>query len=119
MVSHKQQFGQRLAEAETVAKRFVLPRYTIQCIRELAREYGAQGRVIQIGMELLSRIQHHPIPLNPALKRGIAGADERVGMSYKLVPRTIELIDRYSSVYETRAGVFEAMLTLLSRKFIA
>jgi hypothetical protein len=115
----KSQFGERLAEADTVAKRYILPRYVIESIRELAPPYGSQGRVIQVGAEILSRIQAHPIPLNASLKRGIADADKRLGMTYKLLPHTIKTIDLFVPRYETRAGVFEAILTLLSRKFIA
>ena len=111
--------GARVAEEGTQAKRFILPRYVIQRIREISPEYGSQGRAIQVGMELLTRIQFHPVPFNESLKRGIEAADDRIGMTYKLVPRSIALIDKFSEVYETRAGVFEGMLTLLSRKFIA
>jgi hypothetical protein len=112
-------FGVRVAEADTVAKRYILPRYVVNEIKEMSPPYGSQGRAIQVGAELLSRIQFHPIPLNPALKRGIPGADDRIGMTYKLLPRTIEIIEQYVEKYDTRAGVFEAILTLLSRKFIA
>lgn len=113
------QFGTRLAEADTVAKRYILPRYVVLSIREMAPPYGSMGRAIQVGAELLSRIQYHPIPINQSLKRGIPGADERIGVTYKLLPRTIETIEKYVQKYETRAGVFEAIFTLLSRKFIA
>jgi len=40
-------------------------------------------------------------------------------MTYKLLPRTIEIVEQFVQKYDTRAGVFEAILTLLSRKFIA
>jgi hypothetical protein len=112
-------FGARVAEGETIAKRFHLPRYVVTAIDEIAPPYGSKGRAIQVGVEILDRIQAHPIPKNENLKRGIKGADESVGMTYKLLPRTIEIIEKYVHNYETRAGVFEAILTLLSRKFIA
>lgn len=113
-------FGARLAEGGTEPKRYKLPRYVVERIREHASEYGSQGRAIQIGMELLSRIQYHPIPINEELKRRVKDADEHIGMTYKLVPRTIELIDKYAETqYKTRAHVFEAMLTMLTREFIA
>lgn len=112
-------FGERVAEAETVAKRYILPRYVVSRIREISPPYGSQGRAIQVGAEFLSRIQFHPIPINDSLKKGIPGADERIGMSYKLLPRTIEIIEKYVSTYDTRAKVFEALLTILTRKFIA
>ena len=112
-------FGVRVAEADTVAKRYILPRYVVNAIKEMSPPYGSQGRTIQVGVELLSRIQFHPIPLNASLKRGIPGADDRIGMTYKLLPRTIEIIEQFVEKYDTRAGVFEAILTILSRKFIA
>ncbi len=112
-------FGERVAEAETIAKRYILPRYVVNRIREISPPYGSQGRAIQVGSEFLLRIQFHPIPVNENLKKGIPGAEDRIGMTYKLLPRTIEIIDKYVETYETRAGVFEALLTLLSRKFIA
>ena len=112
-------FGVRVAEAETVAKRYILPRYVVEAIEEIAPPYGSKGRTVQVGAELLSRIQYHPIPLNESLKRKVPNAEERIGMTYKLMPRTIEIINKYSEIYETRAAVFEAIITLLSRKFIA
>jgi hypothetical protein len=112
-------FGVRVAEAETVAKRFMLPRYVVETIKEISPPYGSQGRAIQVGAEILVRMQAHPIPFNASLKRGIAGADDRIGMTYKLLPHTIEIIEKYAGVYDTRAGVFEAIVTMLNRKFIA
>jgi len=119
-MSETPRFGVRLADGNTEPKRYKLPRYAVERIREQAGAYGSQGRAIQIGMELLSRIQYHPIPLNESLKRGIEDPTETVGATYKLVPRTIELIDKYAEgAYQTRGHVFEALLTLLTRKFIA
>jgi hypothetical protein len=112
-------FGVRVADGETVAKRFHLPRYVVTAIDEIAPPYGSKGRAIQVGAEILDRIQAHPIPKNEHLKRGVKGAEESVGMTYKLLPRTVEIIEKYVQQYDTRAGVFEAILTLLSRKFIA
>jgi hypothetical protein len=112
-------FGARVTDEGTVAKRYILPRYVVARLKEMSPPYGSQGRAIQVGIELLIRIQFHPIPINQALKKGIPGGDEHIGMTYKLLPRTIEVIGNFSSVYETRGGVFEALLTILSRKFIA
>src|SRR5579862_4390150 len=112
-------FGPRVTEEVTLAKRYILPRYVVERLKEMSPPYGSQGRAIQVGVELLVRIQFHPIPINPALKKGVPDADKHIGMTYKLLPRTIEVIDKFASTYETRGGVFEALLTLLSRKFIA
>lgn len=113
-------FGVRLADSNTAAKRYKLPRYVVEHIRDLSGMYGSQGRTIQIGMEILSRMQYHPVPLNATLQRGIDAPTEIVGATYKLVPRTIELIDKYAEgAYQTRGRVFEALLTVLSRRFIA
>jgi hypothetical protein len=119
MTKAKIRVGERLAEGDTLAKRFIIPRYVKQQIREMSPPYGSQGRAIQVGLELLARIQFHPVPINDSLKRGIPGAEEKIGMTYKLVPRSIALIDKFTEVYGTKAGVFEALITLLSRKFIA
>jgi hypothetical protein len=113
------QFGKRVAEKETVPKRYYVPRYVISSIKEIAPPYGSQGRMIQVGAEIMSRMQYHPIPVNPNLKRNKEGAEELVGMTYKLLPRTIEIIEKYASQYKNRAAVFEVIVTLLSRKFIA
>jgi hypothetical protein len=112
-------FGVRVAEEATVAKRYILPKYVITGIEEIAPPYGSKGRAVQVGAEILSRIQYHPIPFNESLKRGVVDPDLRMGMTYKLIPRTIELIDKFAARYDTRAHVFEAILTLLTRKFIA
>lgn len=112
-------FGPRVTEDVTVAKRYILPRYVVERLKEMSPPYGSQGRAIQVGVELLVRIQYHPIPVNTALKKGIPDGEKHIGMTYKLLPRTIEVIDKFSPTYETRGGVFEALLTLLSRRFIA
>src|SRR4051794_28626252 len=112
-------FGKRVAEKETRPKRYYVPRYVISSIKEIAPPYGSQGRMIQVRAEILDRMQYHPIPLNPNLKRNKEGAEELVGMTYKLLPRTIEIIEKFTSQYKNRAEVFEVIVTLLSRKYIA
>jgi hypothetical protein len=119
MTKVKYSFGKRLSDGGTVARRFLVPRYVVSKIREISPPYGSQGRAIQVGMELLSRIQYHPIPINENLKRGVSDPDGHSAMTYKLLPRTAEMIDSYAEIYETRGRVFEALLTLISRKFIA
>jgi hypothetical protein len=112
-------FGLRVTDEVTVAKRYILPRYVVERLKDMSPPYGSQGRAIQVGVELLVRIQYHPIPINPVLKKGVPDAEKHVGMTYKLLPRTIEVIDKFVSTYKTRGVVFEALLTILSRKFIA
>jgi hypothetical protein len=108
----------RTAEAPTVAKRYKVPLYVDVRIRANAPSYGSLGRTIQVGAELLTRLHNHPIPLDAGLKRGIPGADEKIGMTYKLVPRTIDQIYVLSERYETIGQVFEAIATILERKYI-
>jgi hypothetical protein len=112
-------FGPRVTDEVTVAKRYVLPQYVVERLKEMSPPYGSQGRAIQVGVELLVRIQYHPIPINATLKKGVPDGEKHIGMTYKLLPRTIEVIDKFVPTYKTRGGVFEALLTLLSRKFIA
>lgn len=108
----------RLSDIPTVAKRYKMPRYCVEVLRELAPEYGSQGRAIQVGAELLVRVKQHPIKSSPSLKAGRENPEERVGMTYTLVQRTIDIIDQMAERYETRGHVFEALITMLARKFV-
>ncbi|HEV2323438.1 MAG TPA: hypothetical protein VGS10_05765 [Terracidiphilus sp.] len=108
----------RISDTPTVAKRYKMPRYCVEVLRELAPEYGSQGRAIQVGAELLVRVKQHPIKPSPSLKAGRENPEEQVGMTYTLVPRTIEIIDHLVERYDTRGHVFEALVTMLARKYV-
>lgn len=109
--------GDRLADGPTVAKRYKIPNYVALVLRRITPDYGSQGRAIQVATEMLSRM-NHPVRLmkRRAARAGIENPDESVGVTYKLLPRTVEIIDGLVGKYETRGGVFEAILEVLSRK---
>ena len=94
----------------TVAKSYTLPVTAYLAIRKVAGLYGSQGRALQVGTEILSRLED-PLevkkPAKSSLKR----------MTYKLVPRTVELIQRLSeTVYESRAETLAACVEALKLK---
>ncbi len=57
----------------------------VQKLREAARVYQSQGRALQVGSELLIRMRK---PLRPVKRSRLAR------MTYKVIGRAIELIDR-------------------------
>src|SRR5438270_11457201 len=73
----------------TTPKSYTLPFETILEIRRVARDYGSQGRALQVGSELLTRMRRQPSvpPVDP---------NTLMRMTYKLTPRTIRLIDELS-----------------------
>src|SRR5215469_24298 len=70
----------------TVPKSYTLPVPVFVQIREAAAIYGSQGRAIQVGSEILSRLKK-PLPVEPP------NPDSLTRMTYKLSPRTVELIE--------------------------
>lgn len=98
----------------TVAKSYTLPVSAYLAIRKVASLYGSQGRAVQVGTEILSRLED---PLQ--VKKSVKASQRR--MTYKLVPRTVELIHQltesaYESSGETLAACVEALkLKNLSR----
>jgi len=92
----------------TVAKRYTsIPPSAVKEIRKLARSYGSQGRALQVATEILIRMRRRPLmpPESDA---------ELTSMTYKLVPRTVELIDELAgSVYKDRREVFAACVEAL------
>lgn len=73
-----------------------------------ARAHGSQGRFLQVATELLIR-QKRPV----RLKYKIQKEGKEITVSYKLLPRTIELIDRLTPVYGTRGRVILACSEVL------
>src|SRR5512135_853247 len=66
----------------TTPKTYTLPFQTILEIRRMAREYGSQGRALQVGVEILARLRKRP-EVEPVDR------EQLMRMSYKLTPRTI------------------------------
>jgi hypothetical protein len=91
----------------TVAKSYTLPVSAYIAIRKVASPYGSQGRAVQVGAEILSRLED-PISVKKSRKTS------KKRMTYKLVPRTVELIHQltesaYESSGETLAACVEAL----------
>jgi hypothetical protein len=94
----------------TVAKSYTLPLSAYLAIRKVAGLYGSQGRALQVGSEILSRLED---PLQ--VRKPAKSSPKR--MTYKLVPRTVELIQRLSeTVYESRAETLAACVEALKLK---
>ena len=96
----------------TTPKSYTLPFEVILEIRQAAREYGSQGRALQVGTELLIRMRKLPAvaPADP---------DTLMRMTYKLTPRTIRLIDELAhSQYADAGQAIAASLKTLRMKKI-
>src|SRR5882724_4982456 len=82
----------------TVAKRFTsIPKDAVEVIRKASRAYGSQGRALQVATEILIRMKKRP--LLPPESTSIV-----TSMTYKLIPRTIELIDELAGSVYTDKG---------------
>jgi hypothetical protein len=96
----------------TKPKSYTLPFKAILEIRRVAREYGSQGRALQVATELLVRMRKPP-------SVGPADPDTLMRMTYKLTPRTIRVIDELARTqYEDEGQVISACLKTLSMKKI-
>jgi hypothetical protein len=96
----------------TTPKSYTLPFAAILEIRRVAREYGSQGRALQVASEILVRMKKPPSvgPVDP---------DTLMRMTYKLTPRTIRLIDELARTqYDDAGQAISACLKTLSMKKI-
>ena len=97
--------------APTAPRSYTLPFPVILEIRRAAKEYGSQGRALQVASEILIRLRRPPAvaPPNPELL---------MRMTYKLTPRTIRLIDELARTQYGDAGraIAACMQTLKLRK---
>jgi hypothetical protein len=81
-----------------------VPDFAVRTIRKSIPVFGSQGRALQVATEVLIR-QKKPIHLKYKIKK----AGKEVTVSYKLLPRTIKLIDLLAiHVYGTRGEVIMA-----------
>jgi hypothetical protein len=95
----------------TEPKKYALPLTVLLEIRKAAILYGSQGRALQVGSELLIRMKK-PLPVAQS-------KPPMVRMTYKLVPRTIELIEKLSgTMYEDEQQVLAACMEALKKKKI-
>lgn len=94
----------------TEPKTYNLPLSVILQIREAASLYGSQGRAVQVGSELLVRLARPlsvPQPDPASIRR----------RTYKLAPRTIEVIQKLSeNEYEDPGQVLAACIKALKLK---
>jgi len=96
----------------TTPKSYTLPFDVILEIRRVAREYGSQGRALQVCTELLVRMRRPPAVT-------AADPDTLMRMTYKLTPRTIRLIEQLStSQYQDAGQAIAACLKTLKMKKI-
>ena len=98
----------RFYNTHCVAKRYKLPRWVVKAIRQAAHAYGSQGRAFQVATELLIR-QKRPIRVNRQRDGAV------IGMTYKLTPRTVELIEELCAKYGKRGNVLAACAAILSK----
>lgn len=99
-------FDRYAGEPVTKTGSYRVPVKVIAGIRKLTPVYGSQGRAIQVATEILVRL---PRPLKLAARKG----DESTRISYKLLPRTIELLESLKAQYEDEEIVFTACFTVL------
>lgn len=94
----------------TVAKSYTLPVSAYLAIRKVASLYGSQGRALQVGSEILSRLED-PLPVKKS------GKISKRRITYKLVPRTVELIHQLTeSAYESSGETLSACVEALKLK---
>jgi hypothetical protein len=94
----------------TVAKSYTLPVSAYLAIRKVAGLYGSQGWALQVGTEILSRLED-PIPVKKS------GKISKRRITYKLVPRTVELIRQLTeSAYESSGETLTACVQALKLK---
>jgi hypothetical protein len=94
----------------TTPKSYTLPLPVFIQIREAASIYGSQGRAIQVGSEILARLKT-PLPVDRPDEESLTR------MTYKLSPRTIELIDELAqSAYHDAGEVLAASMKALKMK---
>ena len=97
----------RCSSTHCVAKRYKLPRWVVKAIREAPPVYGSQGRALQVATELLIR-QKKPVKVS---HRGDGAV---VGMTCKLTPRTVDLIEELCDKYGKRGNVLAACAKILA-----
>jgi hypothetical protein len=97
--------------APTVAKSYTLPFPVVLEIRRAVKDYGSQGRALQVASELAIRLKKLPAaqPVDPEML---------MRMTYKLTPRTIHLIDELARKQYGSSGqaIAACMQTLKMKK---
>lgn len=83
--------------APTIPKSYTLPFSAIVELRQAVGKYGSQGRALQVATEIATRMRKPPTADEPK-------PEEMVRMTYKLLPRTIELIEEMAKTEYGTAG---------------
>jgi hypothetical protein len=98
-------FERYAGEPVTTTRRYAIPATAVKEIRNITPVYGSQGRAIQVGAEILIRQK----------RRVKVSIDEQkvTRITYKLLPRTIEVIERLTGKYGSHAAVFGAIHQVL------
>lgn len=97
------------AERErTIAKRYKLPIAIVEAIKAAGPHHGSQGRALQLATEFLVRLAR-PVKIEMPSGEGAA----IIGQSYKITPRTAQLIDQLVEQYGTRGAVLCACVHIL------
>ena len=94
----------------TEPKSYTLPISVVLEIRKAAVIYGSQGRALQVGSEILTRMTKR-LSVPPAKPSSL------MRMTYKLAPRTIALIEQLAeTTYEDQGQVLAACVKVLKLK---
>lgn len=76
--------------APTTPKSYTVPFSAIVELRQAVKEYGSQGRALQVATEIAIRMKKPPQVEEPK-------PEELIRMTYKLLPRTIQLIEELTA----------------------
>jgi hypothetical protein len=102
----------RNAGPSDVSKRYSLPRWVVEEIKKVAPEYRSKGRLLQVGMELLVRMDSLPAPDPEPI--------EMTRMTYRIPHRTAYIIEDLAKTNynDDRAQVFSACMKAIKSKKI-
>lgn len=111
----------RYATLRTVARRYKVTPKVVRMLAAAAPMHGSIGRAIQVGSEILAyemENSHNCKKFIAALDEDISqveGETRRGSMTYKLVPRTVELIERLHPFFGDHGRTLAACAVLLGR----
>lgn len=97
----------------TTTEKYTVPARVLKEIRSTVPVYGSQGRALQVATEILIR-QKKPIKLAYTVKTGQGKTERTVRMTYKLLPRTVALIDKLTPTYGDHGKVLAACAQVLA-----
>lgn len=98
--------------APTMPKSYTVSFSAIVELRQAVKEYGSQGRALQVATEIAIRMRKPPAAEEPK-------PEEMIRMTYKLLPRTIQLIEELAaSEYGTSGRAIAGCVKALKIKKI-